>query len=107
MIRQGDILFIPMRDETLNTQGAKVRDNGIIAEGEATGHHHRVAIADMPNAELLELGWQRDLYLRVTGDSISIVHEEHHTVTLPKGDYKVHQAREFDYLGQFSRAVRD
>lgn len=85
-------------------------ETGVIQEGEVTGHHHKVAVEDVPQTELYEVtGWQGvgDKYLRVTGDSIAIVHEEHHTVTLPRGLYAVHIAREFDYLAQFARQVRD
>lgn len=111
MIRQGDILFIPVTEIPNNDPQRKIRKSGIIAQGEATGHHHRIAEADMAVAEIVEVGhtWDGrfDTYLSVTDHGISIVHEEHKTVTLPVGSYKIHQAREFDYMSQFSRTVRD
>jgi len=103
MIRQGDILFVPIRADELPA-GVK-QESGIIAQGEATGHHHRVAPADLPVAELFE-AWEGK-FLRVTERGVSIVHEEHKTVTIPPGTYRIHQAREYDYLAQFSRTVRD
>jgi len=105
MIRQGDILFIPT-NETIPDY-AKARTSGIVAQGEATGHHHRIAADDMQVAELMEIGWQGNLMLKVSEHGISIVHEEHKTVTIPPGTYKVHQAREFDYMARFARTVRD
>lgn len=103
MIRQGDILFVPTTDKV--SESAKLRKSGIVAEGEATGHHHRIAVLE--DAELYEMSWRGDLMLRVSERGVSIVHEEHHTVTLPPGNYKVHQAREFDYLAGLVRNVRD
>ncbi len=109
MIRQGDILFIPLTADELPAS-IKRLESGVIAEGEATGHHHRIAELDMPAVELYEAtDWQNagDKYLRITEHGISIVHEEHKTVTVPPGLYAIHQAREFDYMAQFARAVRD
>lgn len=105
MIRQGDILFIPITGEI--TDSTKKVESGIIAEGEATGHHHRIAEEDMQFGDLLEVGWRGDRVLRVSQDGLRIVHEEHGTSVLPAGTYKIHQAREFDYLAGLSRPVRD
>jgi hypothetical protein len=104
MIRQGDILFVPITADELPA-GIRRQESGIIAQGEASGHHHRVAVADLPVAELFE-AWEGK-FLRVTERGVSIVHEEHKTVTIPPGTYRIHQAREYDYLAQFSRPVRD
>lgn len=105
MIRQGDILFIPTT-ETAPENAIKV-DSGIVAAGEATGHHHRIAANDMPVANLLKTNWQGDLMLVVSERNVNVIHEEHKPVTLSPGNYLIHRAREYDYLSNLVRNVRD
>lgn len=109
MIRQGDILFIPVKPEDAQIHGMTKQENGIIAEGEATGHHHRIAEVDLANAELFKTWRGVDkAILRVGDKSISIVHDEHLPVTLwPNTTYRIHQAREYDYFSNLARRVRD
>jgi len=105
-IRQGDLLFIPIpADQAQATlERAKPRTSGIVQEGEATGHHHRVAVLE--DAEVLEV-WN-GLYVRVGPNGVSIMHEEHGPVRLePNTTYTVHRAREFDYLTELATRVRD
>jgi hypothetical protein len=105
MIRQGDILFVPVNEQA--TQHLKKQGDGIIAEGEATGHHHRVATDDLPNAQLFKHWRGVDGAILVVGNEIRVVHEEHHTVVLPPATYRIHQAREYDYFSRLSVPVRD
>lgn len=88
MWRQGDIFMatvseVPERAEKLS--------HGVLAEGEITGHAHR--IGDPRQAELYQESGQ--LYLRVVGDQAAIVHDEHREIVLPRGSYRVWRQREF------------
>lgn len=87
MYRQGDVLFKEVK--AIPTDGQR-RASGHILEGEATGHIHRVA--ELEAAEVLECG--DGLFLNVTAD-VSIIHEEHHALTLPPGNYEVVRQREY------------
>ena len=89
--RQGDVLFVEV---SAVPQGAKVRKNGHILEGEATGHIHRVSEADLDAAEVLERE-DGNLFLSVTQRGISIVHEEHDPIQLPVGNYEIIRQREY------------
>lgn len=89
--RQGDVLFKLV--ETMPVEG-KRRNSGHIVEGEATGHVHRVAEQDLAQAEVMECG--NELFVRVTAEGgVSIVHEEHRPVRLPRGDYEIVRQREY------------
>lgn len=90
MYRQGDILF---KETNSIPTVTKVRTNGHILEGEATGHIHRVAETDLENCELTECG--TELYLNVSESGISIVHEDHKTIGLPPGNYEIVRQREY------------
>ena len=88
--RQGDVLFKEVKEIP---EGGKARKSGRILEGEATGHIHRVAEAQLAEAEVLDCGV--GLFMRVTGDSVSIVHEEHNPICLPAGNYEIVRQREY------------
>lgn len=90
LYRQGDVLF--KKVDSIPRERAKKRSTGHILEGETTGHIHRVA--ELEAADVLECG--EGLYLNVTAEGgVSIIHEEHDTLTLPPGNYEVVRQREY------------
>lgn len=91
--RQGDI-FIESTAEI--PSDAVEQSNLVLAEGEATGHRHR--IAEHHTARLFAHG--RQLYLNVIADEAHVVHDEHQTIPLGRGLYRVWRQREFDPLSQ-------
>ena len=109
LVRHGDLLFVPVVEMPEEEHHPLIADrrpkaDGVIARGEATGHHHR--IATLEEAEVYET-WD-GAYVKVGPNGVSIVHEEHRPVTLePNTIYRVHRAREFDYLASLTRTVRD
>jgi hypothetical protein len=90
IIRQGDVLIIP--HDTL-VKGTKL-PHLTLADGEATGHRHRISNGE---AELLE----RDgvLYLRVLSPTAILTHEEHAQVTIPQGNWEIRIQREYEPEG--------
>jgi hypothetical protein len=87
--RQGDVF---MESTPLIPSGALQQPHVVLAEGEITGHSHRVA--DPDTAILFAVRDQS--YLQVTANRADVVHEEHGTVTLPRGIYRVWRQREYD-----------
>jgi hypothetical protein len=73
----------------------------ILAEGEATGHHHSIEQAD---SELLEAGGVMVLDLKETA---TLTHQEHGPITLEKGLWEVGRVQEYDYFAQMKRKVVD
>lgn len=70
------------------------RKNGIIREGEATGHHHRIADLESANVFMPQDGRPIVVVNRL---GATVVHPEHGPVTLePDTTYDVHLAREHD-----------
>ncbi len=102
MYRQGDVLVvavdaIPRRAKPVDRR----RERVVLAYGEVTGHAH--AIADS-GAALLE--HEHDRYLRVTaGGGVGLTHEEHETILVPPGEYRVVRQRE--YTPEATRFVAD
>jgi len=89
LYRHGDVLIGSVAELP---RGAKSRDGVTLAYGEVTGHSHR--IADPSKAETFMHAGQ--LYLRVTSESAKLIHEEHNTIVLPQGIYRVWQQREYE-----------
>ena len=96
--RHGDVL-IEQADAL-----PKVREklpHSILAHGEVTGHCHRIQESD--EADLYSTS--EGLFLHVRGPKVSVVHEEHTTITLTSGFYRVWRQRE--YSPEAIRPVRD
>lgn len=88
-IRQGDVILLP----TQQMQGKKL-SHLVLAEGEVTGHKHRISDG---NAELYE--HDRTFYLRVLSDTATLSHEEHKTIQIPQGSWMVRIQREYEPQG--------
>ncbi len=96
--RHGDVLVAAI---VAIPPAAVKRPHLVLAEGEVTGHMHR--IADPGSAELYQEN--RQVYLRVIAKHATLIHPEHGPIALPRGDYRVWRQRE--YSPQAIRIVRD
>lgn len=95
--QQGDILIkviekIPQKTEKQKTM--------VVAEGEATGHAHRV------QGNSIVAALEAILFIEVIEES-KITHEEHLPITLPPGSYEVSTVREYDHFQERARRVVD
>jgi len=100
MFRQGDVLIYPAKEMPKDLKPVKPRNGRLIlAEGEATGHHHSIG-ANV--AELFQSGPQ--LIMSVKEPTV-ITHQEHGPVEITPGQYWVVRQREYD--AGAVRKVRD
>src|SRR4029079_17776577 len=88
LYRHGDLLV-----DSIDAipRGARRLHHLTLAEGELTGHSHRVAERDA--AVLFES--RAELFLSVTAERATLVHQEHGPIALPRGDYHVWRQREY------------
>lgn len=104
--RQGDVLLIPISaDDVPETAAPLGRENGkaVLAHGEVTGHHHAVLDREAELVGVAAEGEQlvtadeaAELYLLVHGtDPVELTHQEHATITVEPGAYKVIRQREY------------
>lgn len=91
LYRHGDVLIAPV---AALPAGARPQIGLILAHGEHTGHTHRIREAGA--ASLYVYG--KELYLIVSADKATVVHEEHRPIELPVGVYRVWQQREYTPL---------
>lgn len=80
--RQGDVLIMPVKNIP---NELKVTKRVTLALGEATGHHHSISNGAVGFAD-----HEDNLadYFEVTSQSADLTHQEHGTITLPKGKYR-------------------
>jgi hypothetical protein len=93
--RQGDVLLIPIDKPPLDAHLHVDRIDGrlVLAEGEATGHAHTIVDE---SAELVTADQAAELYLLVHGtDPVHLVHQEHDTIPVEPGAYRVVRQREY------------
>lgn len=100
-IRQGDLLFVPRTSNATYVINAEwKRKDGIIRQGEATGHHHRLAVLE--DADVYQMGTGEPIVVvhnLLDKTHTTVVHEEHGPVELKSGvTYDVHVAKEFDIV---------
>jgi len=87
--RQGDVFIVPIKQLP---RGLRSR-RPVLAEGEVTGHAHR--LADPASAQVYGDGDSDRLFLDVVADSATVIHEEHGPITVPKGAYQIRIQREY------------
>ena len=103
-IRQGDVLLVAV-DKAVPASARRSAEV-VLAEGELTGHAHRLAA---PVISVWEAEGQR--YVRVHGDQPGTIRHEDHdpapvAVVAPGVTYRVVRQQEMDLRGQW-RQVQD
>ena len=96
--RHGDVMI-----ELVKSMPSKKRKltHTVLAHGEVTGHSHQ--IKERGDSTLFET--PEGLYLHVTADAVTVVHEEHADIRLDQGMYRVWRQRE--YSPEEIRIIRD
>lgn len=99
MKNQGDVHIWKLAALPKN---ANPRESRVVREGEVTGHAHRivgeaVAVYDLDGRVMAV----------VSGDGVSLVHEEHGPITLEPGVHEFGPTYEYDYETEESRQVQD
>jgi len=95
IIRQGDVLLVPITKAPAQLNRAKA-ENGrvILAYGEATGHHHSFALHDRIALFRDDAGGS---YLTIGGDApAALEHQEHTALPVEPGVYQVVIQRTFE-----------
>ena len=102
--RQGDVLIqqvapneVPQKTEEIPRESGRV----VLAHSEVTGNAHAIR---EPGVCFLRAEGVSDRFLQVSATS-DLEHEEHSTIALPPGTYRVRIQRE--WAGEISRAVVD
>lgn len=104
MYRQGDLWIIPIDNIPDAAERIECTHRVILAMGEATGHHHTIALAEA-DVQLYSIADEVDRYLRVRSRIAPLRHEEHGPIEIPAGDYRI--IRQVEYQAGEIRSVAD
>lgn len=103
--RHGDLLIQEIADIPTQAAGDALVGDIVLAWGEATGHAHRIADPVRQRATALTAP-DGVRYLVVDAPrGAALSHEEHATITLPQGNYRV--IRQVTYTPEEVRVVAD
>ncbi len=104
LLRQGDVLLCAVDSIPSDAKRLPRGQRGaVLAEGEVTGHAHRI-----PSRHATLYRTETDArYMRVMGPApVALNHEEHSTVKIPPGNYRVTIHTEY-VPGELPRQVAD
>jgi len=99
---QGDILIERVEDAAASGRIIQSARSGpiVVAEGEATGHHHRLlGSVTMYRDDAIARDIPPGLYVahvEVRSPTACLVHEEHNPITLDKGTYRIRRQRQLE-----------
>jgi len=106
LYQQGDVLLFSVEKIPDECKTMKADHRGwVLAEGEATGHAHTIPMGVDSGSVLFE-DEGHNLWLNAS-KSVTIKHQEHKAVTLPKGKYKIGIVKEVDPFSEEIHKVRD
>lgn len=100
--RHGDLTLHPCKE----IQGKEVKHSGsfVLAEGETTGHKHTI-VAEKPGD--LVINQDKNGYYITLLSKGTITHEEHNTIHVEPGTYRMYNEREMDWFSKSVRKVID
>lgn len=101
-IQQGDVILRRVEKLPKGINEVKRKNSAVVlAEGEHTGHAHRIFDADA-------MFYEKDgkFYLK-NSKPVTLQHEEHKPFVIEPGIWEVGQVREKDWLSGMTRIVAD
>jgi len=104
-IQQGDVLLVPVLE--VPSDARKVKWDGVIAEGEHTGHMHRMIGEshkfETPSGDVFMRAPKRIMLAHEKGGAVA----DHNPVIVDKGIYKVESVLQYDYATKEAVRVVD
>jgi len=104
-IQQGDVLLEKIEVMPNDVKVINPTEKGyVLAEGEATGHAHRITEIDSNICQLYEKDGA--LYVKAL-KPVVLKHEEHKQITIEEGIWKIGKVNEYDYISKITKKVVD
>ena len=103
--RHGDV-NIQRVEELPKGFNFNTKHNKILAYGEATGHNHKILPKTKNDKVEIYENAQGELVVKINGTAV-VTHQEHKTIEVPTGIYKINREREYDYWQMETRKVID
>lgn len=106
-LQQGDVIIIPV--DSIPQQNVGIINTDLVQHGES-GHSHRLMGIPGNAFNIMEFkddSGQVTKYLDIKADIVALSHEEHKTIELKTGKYKIGIVREWNYDEQEAQNVMD
>lgn len=101
-LQQGDVILKRVKEIPSDAKEVKRKNKSIVlAEGEATGHAHRIM-----DVEAMFFEKDGKFYLK-NDKPVTLAHEEHKSFVIEPGIWEVGQVREKDWISGMIRKVMD
>lgn len=100
-LQHGDVVLEKVEKDLT---GAKELKALVLAEGETTGHAHRVL--SVKGVKVYEENGIKYV-VNLNDTEALLTHEEHKTIAIPKGTFKIGIVKEVDPFSEEIRQVRD
>ena len=98
MFRQGDVLIRQISSlPELKAETEVLNGDLVLAEGETTGHAHRIRRSGNMKFWNVDTGKGENpitAYMTL-GEAATVTHEEHNAIDLPSGNYEIRIKREY------------
>lgn len=92
--RQGDVLIERVESVPATATKQKPSARITLALGEATGHHHDLCVTDPADWWKQGEGLNEEKFV-VVEKPAEITHQEHSTINVPSGTYRITRQREY------------
>lgn len=99
--QHGDVLIIGIDKIPESAELQKRKGDIIVAEGESTGHAHRI------EDDFVKWYFKDNEIFIESEKSFVLRHEEHNPITIDPGKYRIGIVREFDHFEELERRVID
>lgn len=100
---QGDVSILKVEKADKDLHFEPLKNGFVVAEGEVSGHHHRLVAERGAKVEIAKD--ENGFYLNVLSGAVKLNHEEHATQTIEKGLYFLGRQYEYDEVSE--RRVQD
>ena len=104
--RQGDVMLREVREFPKKHYELKKQKDGVLKEGEVTGHFHKFKEEDVEKVQVL-VDDKGNKYVDVKEDNTELIHPEHKTIPVKKGRYEVSYVQYYDYESKMFKPVQD
>lgn len=103
--QQGDVLI----KTTKIPKGLEKVEDPVLQHGEATGHAHRLQMFkhDTGTGSWTVYKDKEGIRFLKVETPTDLTHEEHNTITIPPGEYKIGIVQEYDHFAEEARNVVD
>jgi len=104
--RHGDISFHRLDSIPANFNPVKHSGSFVLAEGEATGHHHKISVKEKNNDFQIFKDEDNNYILKVNSPC-QLTHQEHKTIEFTKGIYFVKHETEYNPFTEELEKIKD